>query len=112
MSRLSMLNRRTLLLFAAAPILWPARAASPGATVLCGERTAPFERTRPDAREWWVRATDLPWTRDQLDGMGLHQLQGTVRYPTQATAGRSPVGCVQENRMHSLKGGYMETGQQ
>jgi RNA-directed DNA polymerase len=52
------------------------------------------------------------WTGDQLYGMGLHRLQGTVRYPTQATSKSSSLSCVRENRMHSLKGGYMETGQQ
>jgi hypothetical protein len=51
------------------------------------------------------------WTGAQLFGMGLYRLQGTVRYPAQATPLRSSVSCVRENRMHSLKGGYMETGQ-
>jgi group II intron reverse transcriptase/maturase len=51
------------------------------------------------------------WTRNQLYGMGLHRLQGTVCYPTQATSRRSSLSCVRENRTHSLKGGYMETGQ-
>ena len=50
------------------------------------------------------------WTRNQLYGMGLHRLQGTVCYPTQATSRRSSLSCVRENRTHSLKGGYMETG--
>ena len=51
------------------------------------------------------------WTGDQLSGMGLHRLQGTVCYPSQATSIRSSLSCVRENRTHSLKGGYMETGQ-
>jgi hypothetical protein len=51
------------------------------------------------------------WTGDQLYGMGLHRLQGRVCYPSQATSPRSSLSCVRENRMHSLKGGYMETGQ-
>jgi group II intron reverse transcriptase/maturase len=51
------------------------------------------------------------WTGDQLREMGLHRLQGTVCYPSQATSVRSSVSCVRENRTHSLKGGYMETGQ-
>jgi RNA-directed DNA polymerase len=51
------------------------------------------------------------WTSTQLYGLGLHRLQGTVRYPSQATSLRSSVSCVRENRTHSLKGGYMETGQ-
>ena len=51
------------------------------------------------------------WTSTQLYGMGLHRLQGTVRYPSHATSFRSSVSCVRENRTHSLKGGYMETGQ-
>lgn len=52
------------------------------------------------------------WDGDQLYGMGLHRLRGTVSYPTQATSPRSSLSCVRENRTHSLKGGYMETGQQ
>ena len=55
-----MLNRRALLVSAAAPVLWPARAASTGATVLYGDRAIPVEKIRPDARELWVRAADLP----------------------------------------------------
>jgi group II intron reverse transcriptase/maturase len=30
-----------------------------------------------------------PWTNQQLHGMGLHRLRGTVRYPAQAAPGRS-----------------------
>jgi hypothetical protein len=61
MERLSMLNRRQLLL-SAAPALSAVRAsgASPGATVLYGERATPVEKIRPDAKELWVRAADLP----------------------------------------------------
>jgi len=50
------------------------------------------------------------WPRERLLGMGLHRLQGTVRYP-QVTTSRmhsqenSSVSCVRENRTHSLKGG-------
>ena len=51
------------------------------------------------------------WTGNQLFGMGLYKLQGTVRYLSQATSGRSSVSCVPGNGSHSLKGGYMETGQ-
>ena len=51
------------------------------------------------------------WTCEQFYGMGLHRLQGTVRYPVHATPRRSSLSCVRENRTHSLKGGYMETGQ-
>ena len=56
-------------------------------------------------------ASRRPWTGDQLFGMGLYKLQGTVRYPSQATSIRSSLSCVRENRTHSLKGGYMETDQ-
>jgi RNA-directed DNA polymerase len=52
-----------------------------------------------------------PFTRSQLYGMGLHQLQGTVQYPAQATPRRSSVSRVPENGMHGLKGDTMETGQ-
>ena len=67
--------------------------------------------TRWQYRRGGQRAThQKAWTGDQLFGMGLHRLQGTVRYPTQATSLRSSLSCVRENRMHSLKGSYMETG--
>ena len=52
-----------------------------------------------------------PYTSDQLHGMGLHKLQGTVKYPAQATPRRSSVSRVPENGTHGLKGGSMETGQ-
>lgn len=51
------------------------------------------------------------WTGDQLYGMGLHRLQGTVCYPSQATSRRSSLKYARENRTHSLKGGHMETDQ-
>lgn len=50
-----------------------------------------------------------PFTSDQLYGMGLHTLMGTVKYPAQATPGRSSVSRVRENRTHGLKGDSMET---
>ncbi len=59
------------------------------------------------------RTTKRPmFTWDQLHGMGLHRLMGTVQYPTQATPRRSSLSRVPENGMHGLKGGYMETGRQ
>jgi RNA-directed DNA polymerase len=59
------------------------------------------------------RATSRkPWTGDQLSGMGLFRLMGTVKYPAQAAPRRSSVSRVPENGTHGLKGGYMETGQQ
>jgi len=45
-----------------------------------------------------------PFTGDQLYGMGLHKLMGTVKYPAQATQIRSSLSRVRENRMHGLKG--------
>ena len=45
-----------------------------------------------------------PFTGDQLYGMGLHQLMGTVRYPSQATPRRSSLSRVPENGTHGLKG--------
>jgi len=47
-----------------------------------------------------------PFTGDQLHGMGLHKLMGTVKYPEQATARRSSVSRVPENGTHGLKGGF------
>jgi len=50
------------------------------------------------------------FTYQQLYGMGLHRLRGTVCYPTQATPRRSSVSRVPENGMHGLKGGHMVQG--
>jgi group II intron reverse transcriptase/maturase len=52
-----------------------------------------------------------PFTGDQLYGMGLHKLMGTVKYPTQATPRRSSLSRVPENGTHGLKGDAMEPGQ-
>src|SRR5262252_5641210 len=51
-----------------------------------------------------------PFTGAQLYKMGLHQLQGTVKYPAQATPRRSSVSRVPENGTHGLKGDLMEPG--
>ena len=45
-----------------------------------------------------------PFTGEQLHGMGLHKLMGTVKYPTQATPRRSSLSRVPENGTHGLKG--------
>ena len=45
-----------------------------------------------------------PFRGDQLYGMGLHQLRGTVKYPAQATCRRSSVSRVLENGTHGLIG--------
>jgi len=51
------------------------------------------------------RPTRRPmFTWDQLYGMGLHRLMGTVKYPTQATPRRSSLSRVPENGTHGLKG--------
>jgi len=51
------------------------------------------------------RPTKRPrFTWDQLRGMGLHRLMGTVKYPAQATPVRSSLSRVRENRLHGLKG--------
>ena len=47
-----------------------------------------------------------PFAGDQLHGMGLRKLMGTVKYPAQATPRRSSVSRVRENRTHGLKGGF------
>ena len=58
------------------------------------------------------RATKRPpFTSEQLSGMGLHQLRGTVQYPAQATPRRSSLSRVPENGMHGLKGDTMDTAQ-
>ena len=57
------------------------------------------------------RPTKRPsFTYQQLYGMGLHRLRGTVCYPTQATPRRSSVSRVPENGMHGLKGGHLAQG--
>jgi RNA-directed DNA polymerase len=61
-------------------------------------------------RRWQYRrggqrpAKREPFTGDQLYGMGLHKLMGTVKYPAQATPVRSSLSRVRENRTHGLKG--------
>jgi len=50
------------------------------------------------------RRKRAPFTGDQLYGMGLHKLMGTVKYPAQATPRRSSVSRVPENGTHGLKG--------
>ena len=45
------------------------------------------------------------WPPDRLYSLGLHRLQGTVKYPANATPRKPSVSCVRENRTHSLKGG-------
>jgi RNA-directed DNA polymerase len=45
-----------------------------------------------------------PFTGDQLYGMGLHRLMGTVKYPAQATPRRSSLSRMRENGTHGLKG--------
>ena len=47
-----------------------------------------------------------PFTGDQLYGMGLHKLMGTVKYPAQATQRRSSVSRVPENSTFGLNGGF------
>lgn len=44
------------------------------------------------------------WTHPRFVGMGLYQLRGTVKYPSQATPVRSSLSRVRENRSHGLKG--------
>jgi group II intron reverse transcriptase/maturase len=51
------------------------------------------------------RPTNRPqFTWDQLRGMGLYRLMGTVKYPSQATPRRSSLSRVPENGTHGLKG--------
>jgi group II intron reverse transcriptase/maturase len=63
-------------------------------------------------RRWQIRrggqraTRQKAWTGDQLYGMGLHRLQGTVAYPTQATSVRSSLSRVPENGPHGLKGDF------
>lgn len=44
------------------------------------------------------------WPRARFYALGLHKLQGTVRYPAQATERRPSESRVRENRTHGLKG--------
>jgi RNA-directed DNA polymerase len=46
----------------------------------------------------------LPFSGDQLHGMGLYRLMGTVKYLAQATPRRSSLSRVRENCTHGLKG--------
>ena len=57
------------------------------------------------------RATKRPlFTSQQLWGMGLHRLQGTVKYFAQATPRRSSLSRVPENGTHGLKRGLYGNG--
>jgi group II intron reverse transcriptase/maturase len=51
-----------------------------------------------------VRNRDWPFAR--FHRLGLHQLRGTVAYPTQAAPVRPSVSRVRENRMHGLTRGF------
>jgi RNA-directed DNA polymerase len=46
------------------------------------------------------------FTWNQLEGMGLYRLLGTVKYPAQAIPRRSSVSRVPENGTHGLKGEF------
>lgn len=60
---------------------------------------------RWQCRRGGQRATKRPlFTWDQLRGMGLYRLMGTVNYPSQATPRRSSLSRVPENGTHGLKG--------
>jgi hypothetical protein len=51
------------------------------------------------------RPTKRPqFTWDQLCGMDLHRLMGTVRHPAQAAPRRSSLSRAPENGTHGLKG--------
>lgn len=53
------------------------------------------------------RATKrAPFTGDQLYGMGLHRLMGTVKYPAQATPRRSSLSRVPRKRHARFERGY------
>ena len=58
------------------------------------------------AGEFLAEIQAAPFTGDQLYGMGLHQLMGTVKYPAQATPRRSSLSRVPENGTHGLKGDF------
>jgi group II intron reverse transcriptase/maturase len=45
------------------------------------------------------------WPSTRLYAMGLHRLQGTIRYPSHATSARPSVSRVPEIGTHGLKGG-------
>ena len=51
-----------------------------------------------------VRRRDWPFAR--FHRLGLHQLRGTVCYPSQAAPVRPSVSRVRENRMHGLTRGF------
>lgn len=44
------------------------------------------------------------WPHERYVGLGLHQLRGTVKYPSKATSVRPSLSRVREMRMHGLKG--------
>jgi ribosomal protein L30/L7E len=59
-----------------------------------------------------VPGTASKWTREYFEGLGLHRLRGTVKYPetTQYRSPESPPASrVREIREHGFHGGRMET---
>jgi hypothetical protein len=54
------MNRREFILASGGSALACAAAAPALATVLYGDRVVEIDKTRPDPKELWVRATDLP----------------------------------------------------
>ena len=65
-------------------------------------------------KRWqWRRGGQRPkvrherWPRERFYALGLYKLQGTVRYPAQATERRPSESRVRENRTHGLKGAIL-----
>src|SRR6266542_1542506 len=54
------MNRREFLLASSSSALVWAAPAPSSATVLYGDRAVTLDKIRPDAKELWVRAADLP----------------------------------------------------
>ncbi len=66
------------------------------------ERLTRWQSRRGGQRGQFRRSA---WPRERYLGLGLHQLRGTVCYPTQATPRRSSLSRVPEIGTHGLKGG-------
>ena len=65
------------------------------------ERLNRWQRRRGGQR---TRFRYSDWPHARYFGLGLHRLQGTVKYPAQATPVRPSLSRVREMRMHGLKG--------
>lgn len=83
------MQRRNFLFSAAAGALCASGAASPAATVLYGDRTIPLDHIRPDPRDLWIRAADLPRVNEfELKPQGACRADMCIPVPKELKSGQ------------------------